>query len=73
MMASEAEEYQRDYSQGSLKQRLVIVLHLTSIPFNFDMKNLPRFDKTIFSACQSSWKLFLMPITEMTDLIEASQ
>lgn len=45
MMASEAEKYHRDYSQEFLKRRLEIVLHFKSIPFNFDMNNLPKMEK----------------------------
>lgn len=50
MTASEADEYQRDYSKESMERRLEIALYLTSIAYNFDMNNPPRMDKIIFSA-----------------------
>ncbi len=53
MTATEADEYQRDYSQESVERRLEVALYLTSIAYNFDMNNPPRMDKTIFSACKS--------------------
>ncbi len=49
MTAEEADQYQRDYSKETLEERLEIALYLTSIAYNFDMKNPPGMDKTLFS------------------------
>lgn len=49
MTAEEADQYQRDYSKETLEERLEIALYLTSIAYNFDMKNPPEMDKTLFS------------------------
>ncbi len=49
MTFEEADNYQRDYKTYSAKQRLEIALYLTSIAYNFDIKNPPKMDKTTFS------------------------
>ncbi len=49
MTVEEADDYQRDYKNHSVKQRLEIALYLTSIAYNFDINNPPRMDKTVFS------------------------
>jgi hypothetical protein len=50
MKASEANDYQSNYSQDTLEYRLEVALYLTSIAYGFDMNNPPRMDKTIFTA-----------------------
>lgn len=49
MTFEEADNYQRDYRNYSVIQRLEIALYLTSIAYNFDINNPPKMDKTIFS------------------------
>ncbi|MBL7741694.1 MAG: hypothetical protein JNK14_20920, partial [Chitinophagaceae bacterium] len=43
----EADDAMRDYSNFSLKERLRIYWHLTSIAYKFDLDNPPRMDKTV--------------------------
>jgi hypothetical protein len=45
----EADNAMRDYSNHSVKKRLRIYWHLTSIAYKFDLDNPPRMDKTVFS------------------------
>ena len=45
----EADNYHRDHREFSVIQRLEIALYLTSIAYNFDIKNPPRVDRAIFS------------------------
>jgi hypothetical protein len=49
MTFEEADNYQRDYRNYSVIQRLEIALYLTSIAYNFDINNPPKMDKTVFS------------------------
>ncbi len=49
MTFEEADNYQRDYSNYTVKQWLEIALYLTSIAYDFDIDNPPKMDKTIFS------------------------
>ncbi len=49
MTVQEADDYQRDYRNYSVEERLEIALYLTSIAYNFDINNPPKMDKTIFS------------------------
>jgi hypothetical protein len=49
MTVEQADNYQRDYSNYSVNQRLGIALYLTGIAYNFDIANPPKMDKTIFS------------------------
>jgi len=49
MTVEEADNYQRDYRNYSVIQRLEIALYVTSIAYNFDINNPPRMDKTLFS------------------------
>jgi hypothetical protein len=49
MTFEEADDYQRDYRNYSVKQRLEVALYLTSIAYDFDINNPPRMDKTLFS------------------------
>ena len=44
-----ADNYQRDYKDYKVKERLEIALYLTSIAYRFDMSNPPKMDKTVFS------------------------
>ncbi len=44
----EADDAMRDYSNFSLKERLRIYWHLTSIAYKFDLDHPPRMDKTVF-------------------------
>ena len=48
MTVQEADDYQRNYKNHSVKERLEIALYLTSIAYQFDLHNPPRMDKTIF-------------------------
>lgn len=45
----EADDYHRNYLNFSVKQRLEVALYLTSIAYNFDMKNPPKVDRKVFS------------------------
>ena len=49
MTVEEADNYQRDYRNYSVIQRLEIAFYLTGIAYNFDISNPPKMDKTIFS------------------------
>jgi hypothetical protein len=49
MTVQEANDYQRDYRNHTVKERLEIALYLTSIAYNFDMNHPPKMDKTIFT------------------------
>ncbi len=44
----EADEAMRDYTNHTIKERLQIAWHLTSIAYKFDIDNPPRMDKTVF-------------------------
>ena len=48
MTVEEADNYQRDYSNYSFKQRLEIALYLTSVAYNFDINNPPKMNKQLF-------------------------
>ena len=52
MTAQEADDYQRDYKHYTVQQRLEIALYLTGMAYNFDIKNPPRMDKTIFQTAK---------------------
>lgn len=49
MTVEEADDYQRDYKNYSVAERLKIALYLTSIAYNFDFNNPPKMDKTVFT------------------------
>jgi hypothetical protein len=49
MTVEEADSYMRDYRKYNWKERMQISFYLTSLAYNFDIKNPPRMDKTIFT------------------------
>ena len=49
MTAEEADNYQSDYKNYSVYERLKISLYLTSIAYDFDFNHPPKIDKTVFS------------------------
>lgn len=49
MTVQEADDYQRDYRNYPVIERLEIALYLTSIAYNFEMNSPPKMDKTVFS------------------------
>jgi hypothetical protein len=54
MTVQEADDYQRDYRNHTVKERLEIALYLTSIAYNFDINYPPKMDKSIFSKSKLS-------------------
>ena len=49
MSFEEADDYQRNYKNYSVHERLEIALYLTSVAYNFDINYPPRMNKEIFS------------------------
>jgi len=45
----EQEDRKKSFKNLSVTERLEIAFYLNSIAFNFDRRNPPRMDKTIFS------------------------
>ncbi|MBY0476105.1 MAG: hypothetical protein K2Q24_00520 [Chitinophagaceae bacterium] len=54
MSVEEADDYMRDYSNYSWKERLKVSHYLTSLAYGFDADHPPKMDKTIFSKSKHS-------------------
>jgi hypothetical protein len=66
MTVREADDYQRDYRNYPVKERLEIALYLKSIVYNFDINHPPKMDKTIFSKRKQDDTADLDDINQLT-------